>query len=268
MKDTSETSTDSALGGGSAREHYPRGQWVAWRHDDDRTGRTSDLPIQRFGDRSPAVERRVARGCHCAHDHARRTPRGEQRVEGVLAYRTNLNQLALYTKKFVGGQTWTNLSCPRTVLPTPSADPIPFFDPSGNVDLLYIDTDAHVILLSQNDPMTSAWHHLRSDSAWRPYVATDLSALSGVNAANGLPSILVNGLTALVAYRSVTEHHRDRPTRLGPGSSRSVHDQYAGSVTVDGAAADAHDDDDEARDDHDETGDHDHETNDDDHRSR
>ena len=125
-------------------------------------------------------------------------------AEGVLAYRTNLNQLAVYTKKLVGGQSWTNLSVPSNSLPATSADPIPFFDPSGNVDLLYIDTDAHVILLSQNDPMTTAWHHLRGDSAWRPYVATDLSALSGVNAANGLPSILVNGLTALVTYRSVT----------------------------------------------------------------
>ena len=53
--------------------------------------------------------------------------------------------------------------------------------------------DSHVILLSQNDPVNAAWHHLRGDSAWRPYVATDLSVLTNVNAANGLPSILVNG---------------------------------------------------------------------------
>jgi cytoskeletal protein RodZ len=153
-------------------------------------------------------------------------------AEGVLAYRTNLNQLALYTKKLVGGQTWIDLSVPQNSLPTPSADPIPFFDPSGNVDLLYIDTDAHVILLSQNDPMTTAWHHLRGDSAWRPYVATDLSALSGVNAANGLPSILVNGLTALVAYRSVTNTIEIAQLGWAQGHPIPFMTTTAGSVTV------------------------------------
>ena len=152
--------------------------------------------------------------------------------EGVLAYRTNLNQLALYTKKLVGGQTWMDFSTPANSLPTPSADPIPFFDPSGNVDLLYIDTDAHVILLSQNDPVTTAWHHLRGDSAWRPYVATDLSALSGVNAANGLPSILVNGLTALVAYRSVTNNIEIAQLGWAQGHPIPFMTTTAGSVTV------------------------------------
>ncbi|HEY5092644.1 MAG TPA: hypothetical protein VII60_05210, partial [Acidimicrobiales bacterium] len=153
-------------------------------------------------------------------------------AEGVLAYRTNLNQLALYTKKLVGGQTWTNLSVPTNSLPTPSADPIPFFDPSGNVDLLYVDTDAHVILLSQNDPITTAWHHLRGDSAWRPYVATDLSALSGVNAANGLPSVLVNGLTALVAYRSVTDTIEIAQLGWAQGHPVPFMTTTPGSVTV------------------------------------
>jgi hypothetical protein len=153
-------------------------------------------------------------------------------VEGVLAYRTNLNQLALYTKKLGGGQTWTNLSVPANSLPTPSADPIPFFDPSGNVDLLYIDTDAHVILLSQNDPITTAWHHLRGNSAWRPFVATDLSALSGVNAANGLPSIFVNGLTALVAYRSVTNTIEIAQLGWAQGHPIPFMTSSAGSVAV------------------------------------
>src|ERR1035438_8074021 len=87
-------------------------------------------------------------------------------------------------------------------LPAPSADPIPFFDPSGNVDLIYVDDVSHVILLSQNDPVTSMWRHLHDQGAWRAYVATDLSALSGATAANGLASILVNGLSATVAFRT------------------------------------------------------------------
>jgi hypothetical protein len=193
------------------------------------------LPIYQFNDsgtgplpwNAASLEGAIAHTTMLGAPHA-----ASNAVEGVLAYRTNLNQLAIYTKKLVGGQTWTNLSVPANSLPTPSADPIPFFDPSGNVDLLYIDTDAHVILLSQNDPMTSAWHHLRSDSAWRPYVATDLSALSGVNAANGLPSILVNGLTALVAYRSVTNTIEIAQLGWAQGHPVPFMTSSAGSVTV------------------------------------
>ena len=123
-------------------------------------------------------------------------------TEGALAYRTNHEQLALFTHSSSGATKWTNLSVPQNSLPAPSADPIPFFDPNGNVDLLYVDDVAHVILLSQNDPDTALWRHVHQQSAWRPYVATDLSALSGANAANGLASILVNGLSGTVAFRT------------------------------------------------------------------
>ena len=123
-------------------------------------------------------------------------------TEGAMAYRTNHNQLALYTETSAGVKAWTNLSAPVNSLPAPSADPIPFFDPSGNVDLIYVDDVSHVILLSQNDPVTSMWRHLHDQGAWRAYVATDLSALSGATAANGLASILVNGLSATVAFRT------------------------------------------------------------------
>ncbi|HUZ40105.1 MAG TPA: hypothetical protein VMU68_01750 [Acidimicrobiales bacterium] len=123
-------------------------------------------------------------------------------TEGVLAYRTNQDQLAILTQSSTGAKQWTNLSTPQNSLPTPSGDPLPFFDPSGNVDLLYIDSDSHVILLSENEPVTSLWRHLHDQGAWRPFVATDLSALSNVTAANGLASILVNGLSATVAFRT------------------------------------------------------------------
>ena len=125
-------------------------------------------------------------------------------TEGVLAYRTSQNQLAIFTKTSAGQRSWTNLSTPKNSLPAPSADPVPFFDPAGNVDLLYVDDVSHVILIAQNDPITPLWRHLHGQSAWRPYVALDLSSLSGAAAANGLPSILVNGLSATIAFRTIT----------------------------------------------------------------
>ena len=153
-------------------------------------------------------------------------------IEGVLAYRTNLNQLALFTQTSTGATTWTNLSTPKNSLPPPSTDPIPFFDPSGNVDLLYIDDVAHVILLSQNDPVTPFWRHLHGQGAWRPFVATDLSALTGATAANGLPSILVNGLTATVAFRTTTSTIEVLQVGWSTGQPVPFMTSTPGSVTV------------------------------------
>ena len=123
-------------------------------------------------------------------------------TEGVVAYRTNHSDLDLVTQSVGAPLHWSDLSHLNSV-PAPAADPIPFFDPSGNVDLIYVDSDGHVIVLSQNDPMTTLWHNLRHDGAWRAYVATDLTSLTGVVASNGLASIQVTGLTAIVAYRTV-----------------------------------------------------------------
>ncbi len=153
-------------------------------------------------------------------------------TEGALAYRTNEGQLALYTQSSTGVTTWTNLSAPQNSLPPPSADPVPFFDPSGNVDLLYVNDVAHVILLSQNDPVTSLWRHLHDQGAWRPYVATDLSALSGATAANGLASILVNGLSGTVAFRTTKSTIEVLQVGWSSGDPVPFMTSTPGSVTV------------------------------------
>jgi len=122
-------------------------------------------------------------------------------TEGVLAYRTNASHLALFTQSVGGATRWTDFT-PGNDVPTPAADPIPFFDPSNNVDLLYVDDTGHVIVLSPNAPFTSLWTHLQHATPWRPYVTTDLTDLTGVLASNGLPSIQVTGTTGTVAYRT------------------------------------------------------------------
>ncbi len=80
-----------------------------------------------------------------------------------------------------------------------------FFDPAGNVDVLYVDTSGHVILLSPNDPPTPQSSRLDVRQAWRPIVTTDLSALTGVTASSGLPSVDVVGSSATVAYRTASD---------------------------------------------------------------
>jgi hypothetical protein len=121
---------------------------------------------------------------------------------GVLAYRTTASHIALYTQPVAGPSTWADLS-PQINAPAPAADPIPFFDPSGVPDVVYIDGTGHLILLSANDPVTTLWHNQRRNVAWRPLVGTDLSALTGVTFANGLPSIQVNGQNGVIAARTL-----------------------------------------------------------------
>ncbi len=122
-------------------------------------------------------------------------------TEGVIAYRTNAGDIAVYTQLATNATSWLDYTTHNNV-PAPGGDPIPFFDPSGNVDLVYVDTSGNVELISPNDPEIPGWPHLHFGTPWRPYVTTNLSALTGVRASIGLPSVQVNGSSATLAYRT------------------------------------------------------------------
>ncbi|HEV3188141.1 MAG TPA: hypothetical protein VGZ04_08850 [Acidimicrobiales bacterium] len=149
---------------------------------------------------------------------------------GVLAYRTNDSHLALFTQRAGGVASWTDFT-PQNDVPTPAADPIPFFDPSNNVDLLYVDDRGHVILLSPNDPNTTIWARLHHDTPWRPFVTTDLTALTGVLASNGLPSIQITGTTGTVAYRTANNTIEVLTLTFVAGQPIPVYAQNAFNVT-------------------------------------
>jgi len=151
-------------------------------------------------------------------------------AEGVLAYRTNDSHLALFTQNASGTSSWTDFT-PGNDVPTPAADPIPFFDPSNNVDLLYVDDVGHVILLSPNSPITPLWTHLHFDTPWRPYVTTDLTSLTGVVASNGLPSIAITGTTGTVAYRTQSNAVEVLTLSFAAGQSVPIFTQNAFTVT-------------------------------------
>ena len=137
-------------------------------------------------------------------------------TEGALAYRTTSSDVALYTRNVDGTTSWADLSA-NSDAPVPGADPVPFFDPSGSADVLYVSNLGHLIVLSKNDPVTPRWHNLRRDSAWRPLIATDLSALTGVTAANGIASIQVIGQNALVAVRTLSNNIETFPLTWDSG---------------------------------------------------
>ncbi len=103
------------------------------------------------------------------------------------------------------GAQWQDLSLGIDAL-APASDPVPFFDPWGNVDVLYVSASGDLELLTPNDPVSALWLHTHRGVAWRATVSTDLSALSGVSAAVGSPSVVVSADTAEIALRGTNGH--------------------------------------------------------------
>ncbi|MGH3732039.1 MAG: hypothetical protein ACRDVC_01465 [Acidimicrobiales bacterium] len=157
-------------------------------------------------------------------------------TEGVLAYRTNQSELALYVQTSTGARAWRNYTAGNDV-PEPGDDPIPFFDPSGNVDLLYVDVTGHVVLASPNEADTPQWARQHYGTPWRKYVSTDLSALTGVDASNGLPSIQVSGPNATVAYRTTNDEVEVLTLSWGPNDPLPIYNQSAATVNYQGIAS-------------------------------
>jgi hypothetical protein len=124
-------------------------------------------------------------------------------TEGVVAYRTAASDVALYTQSATGTTQWSDLS--RSInAEAPAADPVPFFDPWGNVDVLYVTATGNLELLTPNDPVSAFWLHTHHNVSWRATVSTNLSALGGFSAANGIASVALNATSAIVSVRTVT----------------------------------------------------------------
>ncbi|HWD94814.1 MAG TPA: hypothetical protein VG246_00135 [Acidimicrobiales bacterium] len=150
-------------------------------------------------------------------------------TEGVIAYRTNAGDLARYLQTSTGATSWLNYTTHNNV-PTAGGDPVPFFDPSNNVDLLYVDTSGHLELLTPNNPDKAIWARLHFGTPWRPFVTTDLTALTGVNASVGLPSVQVNGTTGTIAYRTASNTIEVLTLSWQPGQPVPVYSQDATTV--------------------------------------
>lgn len=156
-------------------------------------------------------------------------------TEGVIAYRTSTGDIALYTQSASNATSWFNYTTHDDV-PTPGADPIPFFDPSNDVDVLYVDSSDQLEILTRNNPDVPLWSHLHYGTPWRPYITTDLSALTGVPAAIGLPSVQVTGTTATIAYRTVSNNVEVLTLTWAAGDPVPIYSQNAATVTFSGSA--------------------------------
>ncbi|MFZ1062338.1 MAG: hypothetical protein WAN30_02575 [Acidimicrobiales bacterium] len=123
--------------------------------------------------------------------------------EDVLTYRMANSQIGLYVENALGTTSWTDLST-LVDTPTPASDPVAFFDPSGNLGILYVSTQNHLILISSTVVLAPRAPNVAGDGARAPYVLTDLSVKSGLNVAAGLPSVGLDGSSGFVAVRSST----------------------------------------------------------------
>jgi hypothetical protein len=120
----------------------------------------------------------------------------------ALAYQTTTGDIALYVHNADGTTQFVDLS-QQVATPAPGDDPVPFFDPTGAVDVVYVSSTGHVILITPNYTMGARSARLVAAPA---YVVTDLSAVSGVTAATGLPSAQVSGETGFVAVLSTSNN--------------------------------------------------------------
>jgi hypothetical protein len=121
----------------------------------------------------------------------------------AVALRTSAGDVAFYVQNASGTTQFVDLSTVVST-PAPGDDPVPFFDPTGAVDVLYVSTTGHLILISPNYDVGA-----RSSVAARlvappAYLVTDLTAVTGVTAASGLASVQVNGETGFIAVRTAT----------------------------------------------------------------
>jgi hypothetical protein len=121
----------------------------------------------------------------------------------ALAIRASNADIGLYVHNASGTTQYSDLSTQVTT-PEPENDPIPFFDPNGAVDVLYVSSAGHIILISPNYNVTARRGVSARLVAPAPFTSTDLTTLSGVSAANSLPSISVNGQTGLIVVRTAS----------------------------------------------------------------
>lgn len=134
----------------------------------------------------------------------------------AISFRTTSNQIGLYVQNANATNTWANVS---TQVSTQLAlsDPIPFFDPSGEVDILYVGANSHLILLSH--AYNKGPRGANAALATAAYRVIDLTQLTGQSAANGLPSIQMNGLSGLIVFRSASNHMDALTLTWSQGSS-------------------------------------------------
>jgi len=129
--------------------------------------------------------------------HAATTPTG-----GVVAFRTAGNDLGLYSQPSNASPTFVDRTT-GNVVPAPGADPVPFADPSGASDLLYVDGTGHLQLQVANDPAGPFWVATHNGSPWRPFVTMDLSDESGLTGKVSTPSVALVNNVALVSFTCV-----------------------------------------------------------------
>ena len=136
--------------------------------------------------------------------------------EFALAARIENGDLGVFESTASGSSSFSNLTTLANA-PAPGSDPNVFLDPFDNIDVLYVSTHDHLILISPRSLQSPFGSHVTAHALTanpspsavptRPGVAspfrvTDLSVLSHVAMGPSLPSISVSGTSATIFDRS------------------------------------------------------------------
>ena len=146
--------------------------------------------------------------------------------ENVLTYRMANAQIGLYVQNASGTTSWTNVST-LVATPTPGSDPVPFFNPAGELNILYVSTTNHLILISATTTRDAQSSHLAGTAIARPFLETDVTGESGLSVASGLASVAINAQSGIIAVRSTTNAAEVLPLSSMTGTSSIQSDPVA-----------------------------------------
>lgn len=152
--------------------------------------------------------------------------------EAALTYRMANSQIGLFVANASGTSSWTDVST-LVATPTPLSDPVPFYDAQNNLDIVYVSTSNHLILLTTNTARAPIADHLTHPIAWSAFTSTDLTLKTGIGVAAGLPSVQVSGLNGFIVVRTLSNNAEVIPLSWGP--ARNVPTIRGASVNVSSA---------------------------------
>ena len=121
--------------------------------------------------------------------------------EVALAARINNDDIGLFTQNASGTSSFVDVTS-LTGAPRAAADPAVFFDPWGNVDLIYVSTQNRLVLVATAAARSPRVAHVVSRKTIRAFNVTDLTLSTHVAMSLSLPSVSVSGMSAQIFDRS------------------------------------------------------------------
>jgi len=134
----------------------------------------------------------------------------------AVAARLASGDLVLYQQNASGHSSLIDLTT-GLATPSPGADPVVFFDPWHNVDVIYVSDAGDLMLIT---PTVALGVRHAATQAAAPFIVTDLTTTNKMTFAAGVPSIEVVGTSGVLVARDALGH-AESMTLQWPTSNRA-----------------------------------------------